>query len=416
MMQQLKPKSEFKNNVLTLITGATIAQLIPVLISPILTRIYTPHDFGIAALFIAISSIFGSIANGRYEMAIVLPEKDEDAINIFALGFIITSFISLLLLILVIFLNGYLTRLLGSEDISFWLYLLPASVFLLGLFNILNYFNNRKNNYKDMSNAVIVKSLSLSVSQVSIGFIKNGADGLIYGHLLSQFLGNARLFFNINKSKLLLNVSKSRLAKVGAQYKRFPIYSAPSILANILSRNLISILIPVLHGVGILGFYSLAQRVLGVPLMVIGNSIGQVLLKEASEEKKRCGVAIKSFNYALSRLLVIGMLMLVFLLFYIEEIFAFVFGEEWRIAGIYAKIMVPLFTIRFVVSSLSVVLAVFERQKVELFISVVFVITSIVLINLVDDFINFLEYFNMIMTIEYFLVLMYLFKLSKVGK
>ena len=86
MLTKLKPKSEFTRNVLTLMTGTTIAQAIPIAISPILTRLYTPKDFGVLALFVAITSIFGSIANGRYELAIMLPKKDEDAVNILALG------------------------------------------------------------------------------------------------------------------------------------------------------------------------------------------------------------------------------------------------------------------------------------------------------------------------------------------
>ena len=112
-------------------TGTTIAQAIPIAISPILTRIYTPEDFGVFALFIAITAILGTVANGRYELAIMLPKKDEDAINIFALGFIITCFISLILLILVVIFNDYFTKLLGNEEISFWLYFVPITVFLV---------------------------------------------------------------------------------------------------------------------------------------------------------------------------------------------------------------------------------------------------------------------------------------------
>ena len=89
MLNKLKPKSDFTRNVLTLMTGTTIAQAIPVAISPLLTRIYAPEDFGVYALFISLATIFGSVANARYELAIMLPKKDEDAINIFALGFII---------------------------------------------------------------------------------------------------------------------------------------------------------------------------------------------------------------------------------------------------------------------------------------------------------------------------------------
>jgi O-antigen/teichoic acid export membrane protein len=120
-MQRLKLKSEFTRNVLTLMTGTTIAQAIPIAISPILTRIYTPEDFGIFALFIAISSIVGSIVNGRYELAIMLPKKDEDAINILVLGLIITSFISLLLLILIILFNDDLVIFNTGSSFFYWI-------------------------------------------------------------------------------------------------------------------------------------------------------------------------------------------------------------------------------------------------------------------------------------------------------
>jgi len=95
LIKRLKPKSEFSRNVLTLMTGTTIAQAIPIAISPILTRIYTPKDFGVFVLYMLIASVVAVIATGSYEHAIMLPKKDEDARNIFSLGFMITSDISL---------------------------------------------------------------------------------------------------------------------------------------------------------------------------------------------------------------------------------------------------------------------------------------------------------------------------------
>jgi O-antigen/teichoic acid export membrane protein len=95
-------RSEFNRNALTLVSGTAIAQAILVLISPILTRLYSPADFGDLALFISITSIIGVIANGRYELAIMLPEKDEDAINVAAAGFLFNILISLLFSILII--------------------------------------------------------------------------------------------------------------------------------------------------------------------------------------------------------------------------------------------------------------------------------------------------------------------------
>ena len=77
---------KFAKNVLTLLTGSTIAQAIPIAVSPILTRLYTPEDFGILALFLAIVSFIAIVFTGQYESAIILPEKYEDVINIFFLS------------------------------------------------------------------------------------------------------------------------------------------------------------------------------------------------------------------------------------------------------------------------------------------------------------------------------------------
>ena len=216
MLKRFKPKSEFNRNILTLLTGTTIAQAIPIAISPILTRIYTPEDFGIFAIFLAITLIIGSIANGRYELAIMIPKKDEDAINIFALGFIITTSISFTLLILVLIFKTYFTYLLKNEEIGVWLYFVPISVFFFGIFNILNYFNNRKKNYKDISNANILKSIVAAIIQLSIGLIQQGATGLISGQIISQFFANTKLLKNIIKDKILISkITKKKNYSIG---------------------------------------------------------------------------------------------------------------------------------------------------------------------------------------------------------
>ena len=108
MFNPLKNRSEFSQNVLTLMTGTTLSQAIPIAISPILTRIYKPEDFGIYAIFIAIITILGTIVSGRYELAIMLPKSDENAMNIFALGILITLLMTLLTTILVIVFNDFL--------------------------------------------------------------------------------------------------------------------------------------------------------------------------------------------------------------------------------------------------------------------------------------------------------------------
>lgn len=414
MINKLKPKSEFSKNVLTLMTGTTIAQAIPIAISPILTRIYTPQDFGVFALFVAISVIFGSIANGRYELAIMLPKKDEDAINIFALGFIITVAMSLLLLILVIAFHDYFLSLLNNEEIGAWLYFVPITVFFTGFWNILNYFNNRKKQYKDIAKAIIIKSIILAVVQLSIGFIKQGAAGLISGQILSQMFANMQLLKNILKDKFLLSkISRLKVIALAKRYKDFPKYSMWAILANALSQNLTNILISSFYSIATLGFYSLVQRVLGVPSSLIGSSIGQVFFQQATKEKHQTGKAVKTFNATVKKLIIIGLPAFGILFFIVEDLFAFVFSEEWKIAGTYSKILIPLFFIRFVSSTLSGILIVFEKQKNELIINIFLISTSMIMILFFKNFMDFLYYFSIYMSVNYLAFLFYYKKVAE---
>lgn len=396
LIQKLKPKSEFSRNVITLMTGTTIAQAIPIAISPILTRIYTPEDFGVFALFFSITAIFGSIANGRYELAIMLPKKDEDAINIFALGFIITTFMSLVLLLFAVVFKDYFTT-LGNEEIGFWLYFVPLTVFFTGLWNILNYFNNRRKNYKDLRNATILKSIVLAVVQLSVGFVKSGATGLISGSLLSNIFANMKLLKNITKDKLLLSkISKVKIIALAKRYKDFPKYSMWAILANTLSQNLTNILISTFYSVATLGFYSLVERVLGMPSSLIGNSIGQVFFQQATKEKQQTGKAIKTFNSTVKKVIIIGLPSFGLLFFTVEDLFVFVFGEEWKIAGTYAQIVIPLFFIRFIVATVMIIDTIFEKQKFYLLSQIFFLLmtVAIILIFRLDSFEFFLKVFT----------------------
>jgi O-antigen/teichoic acid export membrane protein len=412
--KNLLPRSEFSKNVLTLMTGTTVAQAVPIAISPILTRIYTPEDFGLLALFIAITSIFGSIANGRYELAVMLPKKDENAINILALGVLIVTLLSLFLLILVVFFNVYFTKLLGNEEISVWLYFVPITVFFMGLFNMLNYFNNRKKYYKDIAKATVVKSVALTVVQLGVGLLKAGVTGLISGQIMSHFASNLKLLKNVIQDKnLLMKINKSKMLSLGKRYKRFPQFSMWGILLNTSSIHLSNMLISLFYGVTTLGIYSLVQKVLGAPISLIGNSVGQVFFQQATKEKNDTGKAIISFNKTIKKLFLLGVPIFISLFFVVEYLFAFVFGDEWKVAGVFAKTLVPLYFIRFIVVAVSNVTNIFELQKLALIWQ--FTLFSLAMLTLLFcdfyslTFEEYLFYFMVLISINY-LVLYFILK------
>jgi len=407
-------KSEFTKNALTLVTGTTIAQILPIAISPILTRIYSPEDFGVLAVFMSIVIIFGTIANGRYELAIILPKEKSDAINIFILGLIISTTFSIFLFIITIIFHNKILLLIGNEALSFWIYIIPFVVFMFGLFNMLNFYNTRIKKYKSIAQAKVLKSIGMVAIQLGLFFTKNGVIALLTGYSMSNIFGNIKLLTNITKDKeLLKKINKNDIKHLAKRYIRFPKLTLPATLANKLSSDLINILISTVFSVSTLGFYSLANRILAVPSSFIGASVSQVFLQEATDEKKKTGVAIKTFKNVVIKLTAIALPFFTLIFFISEWLFAFVFGEEWRIAGSYAKIITPLLLIRFVVAPVSVSLSIFEKQHISLLWQIGLFILALgsLAFSFYSDlaFYHFLYIFVFILFIYYFFFLIILY-------
>lgn len=189
MFKKLFIKSEFSKNVATLMTGNFVVLMIPLIISPILSRLYSPHDFGVLALFMGVVTILSVILGGRYEFAVMLPEKEEDAVNVFALSFLINVSISSLILFITILFHGLIAKSF-DDSLSDWLYAVPAAAFLINLFNSLQIFNNRKKEYKNIAKSSGIRAVFLAIVQISLGIVKSGVAGLISGQIASHFFAN----------------------------------------------------------------------------------------------------------------------------------------------------------------------------------------------------------------------------------
>ncbi len=416
MLHLFKPKSDFSKNVLTLMTGTIVAQAIPIIISPILTRLYTPEDFGLFGLFMGLAMILSSLVSGKYELAILLPEKEEDVISIFSLTFFIICFISIVLFIIIFIFNDDLVEMLNNKDIKYWLYFIPFVTFFVGLFNLLTYYHIRLKNYRVISNASVIKSLTLALFQLLIGFFKNGVTGLISGQIVSQMFANINLFRHIIESKkeYFYAINRAKLLKVALRYIDFPKFSVWSVLLNSSVVNLVNIFIPILFGYATLGFYMLAQRVLGLPSMVLGQSIGKVFYEEAVSQKKKFGSTQTIFLSTLKRLFLMGFVIFTLLFMTIEDVIYFVFGKDWLTSAFIIKILIPLFFIRFMSSSLSSLLMVYEKQRVELIVNMVLFFTTMILLFInQNDFIKFLTLYSLFMSINYLILLSYMYRLSK---
>ena len=363
LIQKLKPRSEFSKNVLTLMTGTTIAQAIPIAISPILTRIYTPEDFGVFALFIAIVALLATLTTGQYDLAVMLPKYEKNALHIVRLSlFINTVFSSIIFLILFIFFD-FFQSLLGTNSLGNLLFLIPFAVFLTGCYQTLNYWLNRKKQYKVLSTNKIIQSLTNSSSSVTLGIQDLGRDGLIISQLLAQALIVALLMRKIKVGVILQGFSKLKVFAVAKRYIKFPKITMMQSFFNTATMQVPVLIISSFFTLKDAGFYSLANRVIASPISIVSSSLFQVFYQSFSTQKEKQKFYKRKFIKINAMLLVPFILLWVFL----EPIFGFIFGGEWMVAGVYAQILLPLLYMKFLSNVFTTTTYLYYEKQMENF-------------------------------------------------
>jgi O-antigen/teichoic acid export membrane protein len=358
-------RGEFLKNVATLVSGTTFVQIIAILIYFVLSRIYTPEDFGLFGLYMSIISITAIIATAKYEMAIMLPEKDEDAINLLGLSVSITLIISLLLLVIILFFNHSLSLILGNEAISPWLYFVPLSTLLVGLFQAFKFYSNRNKKYRMITGANVVQSLTNSTAKVSIGPCVNGPAGLITGTVLGQLAG--ALIFLIpglhkNREKFAwLNLEKMR--SLSKTYNLFPRFNMIQGMINNFSAALPVFIFNSYFTAAIAGYFTLGYSIIQRPMNLVATAFYQVLSQRIIERynhSQRIYPDIKKFLYRLLELVTIPFILVAV---FAPAIFRVVFGQEWEEAGRYTQIIIPWLFASSLALPLSFIPDMFRRQK-----------------------------------------------------
>ena len=364
----MRIKSEFVRNVVTLMTGTTIAQAIPIAVSPILSRLYSPEDFGLFALFMSAAGIISVIATGCYELAIILPENDEDAINIVALSIIITFIVSALAFLVLWMWNLEISALVNNPEISKWLYFVPLVVLFTGLYQSFNYWFNRKKQYKKLAVSRVAQNAAAVGTKLSMGFGRLGAGGLMAGSIFGGFTGAGLLGWQTYRDAAfnIRLINKNSIKNQAVRYKRFPIYSSLSGFLNTASLQVPIILLSSFFSSAVAGLYFYSHKLLSMPMSLMGRSIGQVFFQKASEHKND-PEKLKEITFLVyKKLLYIGVFPLSLVMVYGDYIFSFIFGGNWRIAGEYAQVLSLWILFVFISSPLSTLFDVLEKQKEEL--------------------------------------------------
>ncbi len=367
-------KSKFTRSVITLVTGTALAQAIPLALSPILTRLYTPEDFGILATYMSLAAVFSVIVSLKYDIAIIIPEKDEDSASIIVVSIIIACIISIIVFLVVFFFNTQLTWFLTDNEhdaktLAKWLYFIPFSVFFMGIFNAISFWFNRKTLYKRMAVSKIINTGGMTGTQIGTGVLTHSPIGLLLGFIFGRVFSVLYLIHKIRRDNdsVFNKVTKDTMLLVMKKYKRFPCFTMPAEFVNVISNQLPIFVIGKFFGGGILGNYSLMERVLNAPMSLLGKSVLDVFKQRASEDYVKLGNCTGIFVKTLKTLILLSIFPTVFLFFLSPVVFGYIFGEEWNMAGEFAQIFSVLLFFKFTASPLSYMFNIAEKQHYDMF-------------------------------------------------
>jgi O-antigen/teichoic acid export membrane protein len=327
---------------------------------------YAPEAFGLMAVCTSLAAVAGVMAGLRYEQAILLPERDEDGINVLALSLLITAGFSGALGLLLLFCRGPILRLFGAAKLGGYVWFIPASVLVSGFYQSIVMWNARQRDFGVVSGSRALASGLSNTCQLSFGFVKwTTAGSLIGGAFAGNSVGLAMAAVNAWRRSRQLLLESVRWVKVRwalKRYSEFPLYNSWGILLNTLSWQLPALLLARYFGSASAGYFSIGMRVLSVPMDVIAVSIGQVFFQRAAEARS-AGNLPEVVEAALQRLIAFGIFPVVMMSLVAPDLFAIVFGNQWRPAGAYVQILAAWICVWFISSPLTVLVAVLEEQK-----------------------------------------------------
>jgi O-antigen/teichoic acid export membrane protein len=354
----LRLSGGFVRNVFVLMSGSAFAMVIPVLASPVLTRLYTPNDFGIFALFVSIVTACSMLVTGGYDSALVLPKRDRDALTVMAVCVIVSLGLGVVLFLLSWLASGYADELSGSR-ISAWLLWVPLLAFVTGLQLMFSFWANRKRQFKTLATNRVVESVATPGISVGLGACSFGVGGLVTGLLAGKIIATFMLARSVwrDKNRLRPSFQRQEMLKQAVRYRDFPFFFAPTSFLDVLALQVPVLLLAKFFGPTVVGLFALTTRVIGAPLTLLSSCVGQVYYQWMAEASHRMENRSHILRIAFYLLLIVAGPLLVIVLFS-PSLFAVIFGEEWRAAGEYARILTFPLAAKFIVSPLTVIMPV----------------------------------------------------------
>ena len=370
--------SRFAKNVAIMVIAPFVTQLLSFLITPLITRLYLPEDFGALALFGAILMPFAIFSNMGYHSAIVVAETEVDVANIFTLNIFLTIIVAILSFPLILLKDSALLSFFHAESIKDYLWLIPLSILFHGFYMSFRYYNIRKRSFGNISaakigrfiidNGIILIAGFTGVASSFFLIIGTFAGGVSATTILTKsFWKNCNSFFKSISSKSIIMVAK--------KYSKFPKFMLLTELISRISSQLPVYMLAIYFSSSIIGYYALGLRLLTVPLNFLGSNIGEVFFEKASQNRVNNKVILnKLFMY----LLFIALPIFCFLAILGSDIFFVIFGKEWVEAGVYVQILTLFMFSKFITIPASYLMLVYEKQEFSVYLNIATAFVSMI--------------------------------------
>lgn len=357
----------FTVDVLKLVGGTTIAQALTVLFAPILTRLYQPEAFGIAAIFTSIVTIFSVIASLRYEFAIMLPDNDGKASNVLALSLAIVVLMTGLSAGMLYALQEPLLDWLNAPQLEEYLCLIPLVILFMGAFQCLNYWNSRTKKFGRLSIARVSASITTILGQLGLAILGYASAG---GLIIASVAGTGAVtgilgaqIWRDDKSLFKKNIRLTGMLENLIRYRKFPLVDTWGGFINNLAWQIPTLLLAYYFSEIVVGYFALTNRLVQIPMSVIGASIAQVFFQRASEVRMDQAQLITVVENVFRRLVALSLFPTIMLVLTGQEWFTLIFGAQWLEAGKYIQILGIWLFFWFISSPMSTLFSVLERQE-----------------------------------------------------
>jgi O-antigen/teichoic acid export membrane protein len=340
------------------------------LASLVLARIFSPEAYGGLAIFTSVTGVIVTVAALRYDVAIMLPKTDDEARVLYRLASRSILVVTLLATVALVSASPWVADLTGDVALSRWLVLGGLSAYFLAQINALTYWFNRRTHYRTIAGNKMQQSLVTSGGQIGLGLAGlRSTGGLLLGLLLGQAWAWARLHRRATELRTPVPAETPTMRQMARRYRRMPLLNGPAALVDAVRLNGINLLVAA-YAVSSLGQFSMAWRLLQVPLMVINGAIQQVVFQRLSTAVP--GELTRLVRSSVRRAVVIGALPFVAIWVLSPWLFPFALGDQWGPAGYFARALTPWLFMQLITSPISTVFVVAEKQQRMLVFSVVF--------------------------------------------